>query len=137
MTTVIKFGYIQFGGYKLFATPENYQTYTIGTKSQPIPRANGSILDINYGYKGFNIKSHVLDGAKVNAIANYIQSQLNTGSPISVSDTLYPGGTSWSGFFEPLTTTGQVVSGGLYGLPANLMLEEISLTFYSVEEVVI
>ena len=133
--TTVKFGYISFGGFKLFALPENYQVTSIGNKSKPIARANGSILDVGYGYRGFTMRTYVEDAGVVASIDTYAKTALSSATPITVTDTLYPGGKTWSGFFEvPITTSGKVDFSNTLGLPSALMLNEITLNFYSIDE---
>ena len=134
MTQLLQFGSISFGGFRLFALPENYQVIATGNKSKPIPRAGGTILDIGYGYLGFNIRTSVHSGSTVAAIDDYAKGRLASGTPISVVDTLYPGGKTRSGFFELAIQSTGSTSAGVFGLPSDLMLEDISLTFYSIEE---
>lgn len=138
MATTVNFGYISFGGFKLFALPEDYQVTSIGNKSKPIPRANGTVLDIGYGYRGFLLKSYVEDAGVIASMDSYVKTRVSTGSPITVTDTLYPGGKTWSGFFElPIISSGKVDYANNFGLPSALMLNELQLTFYSIEEEVL
>jgi hypothetical protein len=135
MATTVKFGSISFGGFKLFALPENYQVTSIGNKSKPIARAGGTILDVGYGYRGFTIRTYVENAGTVIAIDAYAKSRLQSALPITVVDTLYPGGKTWSGFFEvPIVSAGKVDFSNTLGLPSALMLDETTLTFYSIAE---
>lgn len=138
MTTTVNFGYISFGGFKLFALPEDYQVTSIGNKSKPIPRANGTVLDIGYGYRGFVLKSYVQDASVVASMDNYAKSRLLLDLPIVVTDTLYPGGKTWAGFFElPIISSGKVNTSNILNLPSAIMLNELQLTFYSIQEEVL
>ena len=135
MTTTVKFGYISFGGFKLFALPENYQVTSIGNKSKPIARAGGSILDVGYGYRGFTIRTYIEDAGIILSIDEYAKEKLTSATPITVTDTLYPGGKTWSGFFEiPIVSAGKVDFSNTLGLPSALMLDETTLNFYSIDE---
>ncbi len=138
MTTTVKFGYISFGGFKLFALPENYQVISMGNKSKPIARANGSILDVGYGYRGFTLRTYIEDSGVIASLDDYAKSKLTSATPITVTDTLYPGGKTWSGFFEvPIISAGKVDFSNTLGLPSALMLDETTLSFYSIEEEVL
>lgn len=138
MSGQLSFGHISFGGFKLFALPENYQVIVIGNKSKPISRAGGSIMDVGYGHYGFSVSSSVLDAYIAKDIHEYAKSQLEANTPITVVDTLYPGGKTWSGFFElPILSSGQVGTAGVMNLPINMLMNDLQLTFYSLEPEII
>lgn len=134
MTGQLSFGYISFSTFKIFAFPENYQILANGNKSKPISRAGGSIIDVGYGHYGFSVSGSILDAYLAKDIHEYAKAQLVANNPITVVDTLYPGGKTWSGFFElPIISSGQVSTNGNLNLPINLLMNDLQLTFYSLE----
>lgn len=134
MTGQVSFGYVSFGGFSIFALPENYQVTASGNKSKPISRAGGTIMDVGYGHYGFTLSGHVLNAATVKDMNEYVKTQLENNTAITVTDTLYPGGKVWLGFFElPIVSSGQVITGGIMNLPSSILFNDTQLNFYSLE----
>jgi hypothetical protein len=129
---MISYGYVTIGGVKLYATPDDYALFDRGSKSQIIATSKGGILDVGFGVTGFTVNGWVLDASSIVNLDNIAKNALNSGTPISVTDTIYPGGKSWTGFLErPVIKTGQAFSGGSLGLPENIMLSAVPITFFS------
>lgn len=134
--STLKFGYISFGGFKLFVAPEDYSLTFIGSKSQPIVTSTGVILDVGYGFRGFQAGGYIPnnDGSQLNAMEALVAARLaaDNPQPITVLDTVYPGGKSWTGFFElPMIKTGTVDASAFFNLPSSYMMDKTTLNFYS------
>lgn len=131
---MIKYGYIQAGGVTLYATPDSYRVIEVGTKTQSIPTATGVVLDIGYGFLGFEVVVYHQDASVFATLDNATKTALTSGVPMSVQDTIYPGGKTWSGFFQrPIVKAGSVLANGTFGLPDRLMLDGVQLSFVSVD----
>lgn len=130
MSGTIRYGYVTIAGQKLFVKPEDYTLTSFGTKTQLVPTANGYFLDVGKGFYGFTIRTLIYNASIITTIENAASNALKNKSPMSVTDTVYPGGKSWSGYVDlPVVKTGSLLTSSMFGMPANLATEAIEISF--------
>lgn len=131
---MISYGYMDIAGHRLFVKPEDYTLISFGTKTQLVPTAKGYFVDVGKGFYGFTIRSIVYNASIIASIENAAVDALSSKQPMSVNDTVCPGGRSWTGYIElPVIKTGSLNSGGSFGLPGGLAPEACEISFIDVE----
>lgn len=130
MSNIIKAGYISIGNLKLYVEPENYSTFIVGNKTEILPTSKGFFIKTGYGRQGFRISTNVFDASLIDDLESVAINALKSGSPITATDTLHPGGKTWSGFIDlPIVTTGTAHNTGISYLPQKMTFGNIEISF--------
>lgn len=125
------FGKLQIYGNNYYVQPEDYQVIMEGEPSRLLPSSNSYIMDVGYVRLGFTAKLTILNGSDVTTLQTNIINSIKAKSPTIVYDSVYPGGKTWYGFFKAPVVIGGVMKGSRFGLPADLNVTPVTVTFYS------
>jgi hypothetical protein len=120
----VQFGYLQFnGGTKFYVEDGDYNLITNGSTTEFIPTARGLVLDLGYAQMGFEAKCSTVNASAIGNLTSMATSALASKTPITVVDTVYPGGKTWTGFIRlPIFGAGAVTwPDNPYGVPSVLV----------------
>ena len=124
-------GKLTIYGVDYFVDPEDYQIIYDGEPSKLIPSSNSYIMDIGYVRLGFTAKLKILNGSDLITLQTNIKNTITSNIPTSVYDTIYPNGKTWYGFFKSPVIINGVMKGGRFGLPNELNITPVTVTFYN------